>query len=61
MEDIKRRKYSVGGAFVGVPVMLGANGVEKIIELNLNDSEKSQLDTSVSYVKELVTAVETMI
>ena len=54
-------EYNIGGAFVGVPVMLGANGVEKIIELNLNDSEKSQLDTSVSHVKELVTAVETMI
>jgi malate dehydrogenase len=54
-------EYGIGGAFVGVPVMLGANGVEKVIELNLNDSEKSQLDTSVSHVKELVSLVETMV
>jgi malate dehydrogenase len=54
-------EYEIGGAFIGVPVMLGANGVEKVIELDLNDSEKSQLDTSVSQVKELVSVVETMI
>ena len=54
-------EYNIGGAFVGVPVMLGAGGVEKVIELNLNDSEKSQLDTSVCHVKELVTVVETMV
>jgi malate dehydrogenase len=54
-------EYEIGGAFIGVPVMLGANGVEKVIELDLNDSEKSQLDTSVSQVKELVSVVKTMI
>jgi malate dehydrogenase len=54
-------EYGIGGAFVGVPVMLGANGVEKVIELDLNDSEKSQLDASVSHVKELVAAVDKMI
>ena len=54
-------EYEIGGAFIGVPVMLGANGVEKVIELDLNDSEKNQLDTSVSQVKELVSVVETMI
>ena len=53
-------EYEIGGAFIGVPVMLGANGVEKVIELDLNDSEKSQLDTSVSQVKELVSVVKTM-
>lgn len=54
-------EYNIGGAFVGVPVILGAKGVEKVIELNLNEAEKSQLDTSVSHVKELVSVVETMI
>ena len=53
-------EYGIGGAFIGVPVMLGANGVEKVIELDLNDSERSQLDTSVGHVKELVSLVETM-
>lgn len=54
-------EYNVGGAFVGVPVMLGAKGVEKVISLDLNEAERSQLKTSVDHVKELVSAVETMI
>ncbi|MDH4202158.1 MAG: malate dehydrogenase [Phycisphaerae bacterium] len=54
-------QYNVGGAFVGVPVMLGANGVEKIIELNLNEKELSELAVSASHVKELVSVVETML
>jgi malate dehydrogenase len=54
-------EYDIGRAFVGVPVMLGSHGVEKVIELNLNESEKSQLDASVNHVKELVRLVETMI
>jgi malate dehydrogenase len=54
-------EYGIGGAFIGVPVMLGANGVEKVIELDLSDSERAELDTSVSHVKELVSIVETMI
>ena len=33
-------EYDVGGAFVGVPVLLGAGGVEKVIQLDLNDDEK---------------------
>ncbi len=53
-------EYNIGGAFVGVPVMLGANGVEKIVELNLNEKEASELAVSVGCVKELVSAVETM-
>jgi malate dehydrogenase len=54
-------EYNIDGAFVGVPVMLGSDGVEKIITLDLNEFEKSQLDTSVKHVKELVSLVETMI
>jgi malate dehydrogenase len=54
-------EYNIGGAFVGVPVMLGANGVEKVIELDLNDKESSELVVSVTHVKELVAAVESMI
>lgn len=54
-------EYGIGGAFVGVPVMLGANGVEKVIELNLNDQEAAELATSVGHVKELVDVVKTMI
>ncbi len=54
-------EYNIGGTFVGVPVMLGAGGVEKIVELNLNEKEAAELKTSVTHVQELVTLVETMI
>ncbi len=52
------RQYDVGGYFVGVPVILGKEGIEKIVELNLNQSEKAQFAESLGHVKELVTKVE---
>ena len=51
-------EYGIGGAFVGVPVVLGAGGVERIIELKLNAQEKSMLHASAAHVKELVVQVE---
>lgn len=54
-------EYAIGGTFVGVPVMLGANGVEKVIELNLNEKEAAELKTSVAHVQQLCEQVETMI
>ena len=54
-------EYGIGGAFVGVPIILGANGVEKVVELDLNEVEKAELDTSVSHVKELVAKVDKML
>jgi malate dehydrogenase len=51
-------EYTVGGAFVGVPVVLGASGVEKIVELDLNQAEKEAFDKSVAHVKNLVTKVD---
>jgi malate dehydrogenase len=48
------KEYNVGGFFVGVPCMLGKNGVEKIIELNLTDDERKLLDGSVQHVRDLV-------
>jgi len=54
-------EYGVGGAFVGVPVVLGAAGVEKIIQLNLNQQEKSALDASISHVKQLVAKVDALL
>jgi malate dehydrogenase len=47
----------VGGFFVGVPVVLGAAGVEKVIELDLLPAERSALDKSIAAVKELVAAM----
>lgn len=53
-----KTEYGIGGYFVGVPCMLGAKGVEKIIEVKLTPDEKKLLDTSVSHVKELVTVAD---
>jgi malate dehydrogenase len=47
-------EYGINGLFVGVPVKLGANGVEKIYELKLTDEEKAMLTKSAGAVKELV-------
>ena len=46
------------GCFVGVPVMLGAAGVERVIELDLDPAEKAAFAASVRHVRELVAAVE---
>lgn len=54
-------QYDVGGAFVGVPVVLGAGGVEKVIELKLNEEEKNAFNASVSHVRELVAKVERLL
>lgn len=50
-------EYGVGGYYVGVPVVLGSNGVEKIIELELTAQEKVDFQKSVDAVKELVSVM----
>jgi len=52
------KEYGVGGYFVGVPVMLGAKGVEKVIEIKLTAEEKTDFDKSVAAVKELVESIK---
>jgi len=47
------KQYGVGGYFVGVPVILGAGGVEKVIELKLTAQEQADFQKSVQAVKEL--------
>jgi malate dehydrogenase len=47
-------EYGVKDFYVGVPVVLGGNGVEKIIELSLNDEEQAMFDNSVKAVKNLI-------
>ncbi len=47
-------QYGYEGLYVGVPVVLGAKGVEKIIEMELNDEEKAMLEKSASSVKSVV-------
>ena len=51
------KEYGVGGYYVGVPVVLGAGGVERIIELTLSDGERAAFDRSVAAVKSLVEAM----
>ena len=48
------KEYGVGGYYVGVPVILGAKGVERIIELELNEQEAADFQNSVEAVKGLV-------
>ncbi|MCH8211394.1 MAG: malate dehydrogenase [Planctomycetes bacterium] len=50
-------EYGVGGYFVGVPCVLGANGVEKVIEIDFDADEKALMDESISHVKDLVQIV----
>ena len=51
----------LGGYYVGVPVILGHNGVEKIIELSLTDSEKAAFKHSVDAVKSLVASMDNLL
>ena len=51
-------EYGVKGYYVGVPAVIGENGVEKVIEFTLNDEEKALLDNSVNAVKSLVADME---
>jgi len=51
-------EYDVGGYFVGVPAVLGKKGVEKIIELDLNEAEKAQFEKSLAHVKQLIEKVD---
>jgi len=51
-------EFGVDGYYVGVPAVLGENGVEKIIELSLNEEEQTSLDKSISAVKNLVADME---
>jgi malate dehydrogenase len=51
-------EFGVNGYYVGVPAVLGANGVEKVIEFELDSEEKASLDNSVNAVKKLVADME---
>jgi malate dehydrogenase len=51
-------EYSVGGYFVGLPVVLGAGGVERIIELELSPQEKQAFDISLSHIRKLAAEVD---
>jgi len=46
-------EYGISDLFVGVPVVLGKGGVQRIIELKLNDEERTQLNHSASSGKKI--------
>jgi malate dehydrogenase len=50
-------EYGISGLFVGVPVKLGAKGVEQIIEIKLTPEEKAALDKSACSVRELIKVI----
>ena len=52
------KQYGAGGYFVGVPAILGANGVERIIELDLDESERTLFTQSLQHVRQLVAKVQ---
>jgi malate dehydrogenase len=56
-----QKEYGVGGYYVGVPVILGTGGVEKIVELELTAQERADFQKSVDAVKELVAAMAKLV
>jgi malate dehydrogenase len=55
------KQYGVGGYYVGVPVILGASGVERVIELELTAEEKTAFQKSVDAVKSLVATMAKLV
>jgi malate dehydrogenase len=51
-------EYGVDGLYVGVPCVLGAGGVEKVIEVELDQEERKLFDASVQHVRTLVSQIE---
>ena len=51
-------EYGVNGLYVGVPVVIGKKGVEKIIEVKLNPEEKKMFVKSVKSVKNLINNIK---
>lgn len=53
-------EYGQKDIFLGVPVVLGKNGIEKIIELDLNDQERELLENSSGHVREVMGVLDAM-
>lgn len=47
-------EYSAKDVFIGVPVVLGKNGIEKIVEIKLTESEKKRFDSAVTNIKSMI-------
>ena len=54
-------EYGIKGLYIGVPVVIGANGVERIVQVEFNAEEKAMFDKSVAAVKSLVEATKKIV
>jgi malate dehydrogenase len=54
-----RGEYGIDGLFIGVPVVLGRNGVERIVELDLTEAELGELNASAEAVRQGVADLDT--
>ncbi len=53
-------EYGIENTYLGAPVILGKNGIEKVIELDLNDQEKELLEVSRGHVKDVMEVLDNM-
>ena len=54
-------QYDLDGMYVGVPVIIGKNGVERIVEISLNEEEQKMFNNSISAVKTLNDVVKRVV
>jgi malate dehydrogenase len=54
-------EYDINGVYFGVPVQIGAGGVERVVEIELSNKEKQEMQVSVSHVQELVMAMDNVL
>ena len=53
--------YGLDGVYVGVPAVIGAGGIERIVEIELNDEDRAGFDHSVAAVRELNEAASKLV
>ncbi len=54
-------EYGIEGVYFGVPVSIGAGGVERVVDIALSDKEKQAMQLSVSHVQELIAAMDNVL
>ena len=47
-------EFGINGYFIGVPTVIGSNGIEKILEFKLHENEKEELENTLNAVKKTV-------
>ena len=53
--DLCEGEFGIQGYFIGVPTVIGSNGIEKILDFKLLDDEKAELNKTLDAVKKTVT------